>query len=91
MFRTIVYLELSFVYTMRKQDNMFLFNMNTKLFQQEFLKTLLFSHYSQFSSVQSLSRVQLCDHMNRSTTGLPVHHLLPEFTQTHVHRVDDAI
>ena len=38
----------------------------------------------QFSSVQSLS-------MNRSTPGLPVHHQLPEFTQTHVHRVSDAI
>ena len=29
--------------------------------------------------------------MNRSTPGLPVHHRLPEFTQTHVHRVSDAI
>ena len=45
----------------------------------------------QFSSVQSLSRVRLCDPMNRSTPGLPVHHQLPEFTQTHVHRVSDAI
>ena len=43
----------------------------------------------QFSSVQSLSRVQLCDPMNRR--GLPVHHHLPEFTQIHVHRVSDAI
>ena len=33
----------------------------------------------------------LCDPMNRSTPGLPVHHLLPEFTETHVHRVSDAI
>ena len=33
----------------------------------------------------------LCDLMNRSTPGLPVHHQLPEFTQTHVHRVSDAI
>ena len=39
----------------------------------------------QFSSFQSLSRVQLCDLMDCSTSGLPVHHLLPEFTQTHVH------
>ena len=45
----------------------------------------------QFSSVQSLSHVQLCDAMNCSTPGLPVHHQLPEFTQTHVHRVGDAI
>ena len=45
----------------------------------------------QFSSVQSLSRVQLCNPMNRSTPGLSVHHQIPEFTQTHVHRVSDAI
>ena len=38
----------------------------------------------QFSSVQSLSRVQLF-------AGFPVHHQLPELTQTHVHRVGDAI
>ena len=43
------------------------------------------------SSVQSLSRVRLCDPMNCSMAGLPVHHQLPEFTQTHVHRVNDAI
>ena len=46
---------------------------------------------SQFSSVQSLSHVRLCDPMNRSVPGLAVHHQLPEFTQTHVHRVSDAI
>ena len=47
----------------------------------------------QFSSVPfSCSVVStLCDPMNRSTPGLPVHHQLPEFTQTHVHRVGDAI
>ena len=33
----------------------------------------------------------LCDPMNRSTPGLPVHQQLPEFTQTHVHRASDAI
>ena len=33
----------------------------------------------------------LCDPMNRSTPDLPVHHQLPEFTQTQVHRVSDAI
>ena len=37
------------------------------------------------SSVQSLSRSQLRDPMGCSTPGLPVHHQLPEFTQTHVH------
>ena len=44
----------------------------------------------QFSSVDQLCPT-LCDPMNRSTPGLPVHHQLPEFTQTHVHRVGDAI
>jgi len=44
-----------------------------------------------FSLVQSLSRVRLCDPMNRSTPGFPIHHHLPEFTETHVHRVGDAI
>ena len=50
---------------------------------------------SRFSSVQFSSVAQscstLCDPMNRSTLGLPVHHQLPEFTQTHVHQVCDAI
>ena len=44
----------------------------------------------QFSSVTQ-SCLTLCDPMNRSTPGLPVHHQLQEFTQTHVHRVSDAI
>ena len=44
----------------------------------------------QFSSVVQLCPT-LCDPMNRSTPGLPVHHQLPEFTQTHVHWVGDAI
>ena len=43
----------------------------------------------QFSSVQS--RPTLCNPMNRSTPDLPVHHQLPEFTQTCVHRVSDDI
>ena len=44
----------------------------------------------QFSSVAH-SCLTLCNPMNHSTPGLPVHHQLPEFTQTHVHRVGDAI
>ena len=48
-----------------------------------------------FCPVQFGSVVQSCptlwDNMNRSTPGLPVHHQLPEFTQTHVHQVGDAI
>ena len=49
----------------------------------------------QFSSVQFSSVAHwcptLCDPMNRSMPGLPVHHQLPEFALTHVHRVSDAI
>ena len=45
-------------------------------------ETVQFSH-----SVVS----DLCDPMNRSTPGLPVHHKHPKFTQTHAHRVGDAI
>ena len=44
----------------------------------------------QFSSVAQ-SFLTLCDPMNCSTPGLPVHHQFPEFTQTHAHRVGDAI
>ena len=44
----------------------------------------------QFSSVAQ-SCLTLCDLMNHSSPGLPVHHQLPELTQTHVHRVGDAI
>ena len=44
----------------------------------------------QFSSVTQLCPT-LCNPMNRSTPGLPVHHQLPEFTQTFVHQVSDAI
>ena len=55
------------------------------------LQTLRFHFYvPQFSSVTQLC-LTLCDPMNHSTPGLPVHHQLPEFTQTHVHRVGDAI
>ena len=43
------------------------------------------------SSFQSLSRVRLCKPMNCSTPGLPVHQQLPDFTQTHVHRISDAM
>ena len=52
-------------------------------------------HYTKRTSVQLSSITQscatLCNPMNRNTPGLPVHHQLPEITQTHVHRVSDAI
>ena len=54
-----------------------------------------FNPHSPWSSVQFSSVTQscptLCSSMNRSMPGLPVHHQLPEFIQTHVHQVSDAI
>ena len=55
----------------------------------------LCSYLGMLSSVHFSSVTQscqtLCDPMNHSTPGLPVHHQLPEFTQTHAYRVGDAI
>ena len=59
--------------------------MNTSRIQNH-----LYFFIIQFSSVTQ-SCPTLCDPMNRSTPGLPVHHQLLEFTQIHVHRVSDAI
>ena len=55
----------------------------------------LFQHHSSKASIQFSSVAQscltLCDPMNHSTPGHPVHHRLLDFTQTQVHRVGDAI
>jgi len=60
-----------------------------------YLQTFVIPHLVAFSSVKFSSVAQscptLCNPMNHSAPGLPVHHQLPEFTQTHVHRVSDAI
>ena len=51
------------------------------------------SDMTERTSVSSVTQLcpTLCEPMNRSTPGLPVHHQFPEFTQTHIHRVSDAI
>ena len=49
-----------------------------------------FLKFVKYISVQSLSHVQLCDPMDGSTPGLPVHHQRPELAQSHVHQVSDA-
>ena len=63
-----------------------------KLCPQEIRK---YNNFNIFVSVQFSSVAQpcptLCDPMNHSMPGLPVHHQLPEFTQIHSHRVSDAI
>ena len=77
----------------------FFSNYTQKASQWFILKKKTNSSYIQdicfFSSVHFSSVAQscptLCDHMNRSTPGIPVLHHLLEFTQTHVHQVSDAI
>ena len=71
----------------------FLF-LSTSLAEQKFFNFLSTYQYFLISvqfSLVTQSWPTLCDPMNCSTPGLPVHHQLPEFTQTHVHRVGDAI
>ena len=67
---------------------------SVRMDKEDFIRVGGFSQNTSFSSVQ-FSSVQfssvtqpcptLCDPVNRSTPGLLVHHLLPEFTQTHIH------
>ena len=61
---------------------------NMDVFKQEMTRRN--TDFFQFSSVTQSCPI-LCDPMNHSTPGLPVHHQLPEFTQTYIHRVGDAI
>ena len=60
-----------------------------------FTKGQFTKHTFKISYLHSVQLTQscptLCNPMNRSTPGLPVHHQFPEFTQTHVHQVSDAI
>src|SRR5574337_887708 len=65
-------------------------NKSIMFFFRKRLSSSTFSEGFQFSSVGQ-SCPTLGDPMNRSTPGLPVHHQLPEFTETHVHQVSDAI
>ena len=67
----------------------------SRTFSLSIVKALSFTSCIVIKSDQIRSVAQscptLCYPMNRSTPGLPVHHQLPKFTQTHVHRVSDAI
>ena len=66
-----------------------------RVFCSELALHIRWPKYWSFSSIQFTSVTQscltLCDPMNCSMPGLPVHHQLPEFSQTHVHPVGDAI
>ena len=60
-------------------SHIFVWSLNSSNFASAYIMSVQFSH------------VRLFDPMNHSSPGLPVYHQLPEFTQTHVHRVGDAI
>ena len=60
-------------------------------FWKECVKLLVCLLLHGLSAVQLLSHVRLCDPVNHSMPGLPVHHQLAESTQTHVHWVGDAV
>ena len=83
-------LDMDCMYTTREVPGMLsYFTLNSR-FQDIFHWVCALSLSVQFSSVAQ-SYPTLCNPMNRRTPGLPVHHQLPEFTQTHVRRVSDAI
>ena len=75
----------------RKNHNCWVYGINSN----DYILNAMSMPYGLPSSVQFHSVAQSCptlfDPMNRSTPGLPVHHQLPEFTQTHIHQVNDAI
>ena len=74
-----------------RPQRLFLPSLNVCIINSSIMHIYFFESLSvQFSSVTQ-SCPTLCDPMNCSMPGLPVHHQLPEFTQTHVHRVSDAI
>ena len=66
-----------------------------RFFQARVLEwvAIAFSEFITSDQIRSVAQLcpTLCDPMNRSMPGLPVHHQLPEVTQTHIHRVSDAI
>ena len=70
-------------------ENIFTIHTTVKGYYQEHKKNFFISSV-QFSSVAE-SCLTLCDPMDCSMPGFPVHHQLPQFTQTHVHQVGDAI
>ena len=67
-----------------------IFNFGPKMEHSDSLRCFVYLSSVEFISVAQ-SCPTLCNPMNRSTPGLPVHHQLPEITQTHVYRVSDSI
>ena len=97
-FLFLVYKRLSLLYTdswniIRTDTNVFsslYYNLQHNNYLNQKHVLFWYMHSVQFSSVTQLC-LTLCKPMKCSTPGLTIHHQLPEFTQIHVHRVDDAI
>ena len=105
-FRSLIHFELIFVCGIRKCSNLILLHVAVQFSQHHLLKRPSFLHCIflpslskircpmvcgfQFSSVTQLC-LTLCDPIDCNMPGFPVHHQLPEFTQTHFHWVDDTI
>ena len=100
-FRSLIHFEFIFVYGVRMCSRFILLQVVDQFSQNHFLKRLSFLHCIFLPPLSTIrcpsvcsvaqSCPTLCDPMNCSTPSLPVHHQLPEFTQTHAHRVSDAI
>ena len=94
--RFIMYIKILKVLLSLEIKKKILLNFVLSSIYQTFWIQTTFLHYTwvlletQFSSVTQLC-LTLCDPMDCSMPGLPVHHQLPELTQTHIHRVSDAI
>ena len=71
----------------------YIYNYKTEGKEETWRGALIMFQVSLSVQLSSVTRLcpTLCDPMNRNMPGLPVHHQLPEFTQTHVHWVSDAI
>ena len=86
-----VLLLLRFIYSIMEKTNLQVQSSFILLFLLLLLVYLIISYVSDQIRSVAQSCPTLCDPMNRSMPGLPVHHQHPEFTETHVHRVRDAI
>ena len=74
-------------------SNLVFLCMSGSIYEVQVLHNFLLKKYSWYTVLcqfSSIAQVCPCDPVDCSTSGLPVHHQLPEFTQTHVHWVGDA-
>ena len=85
--------ELNWIQSKKNGQRIWTDTSSRKIYERKYAQEKIVNIISHSDQIRSVA--QLCstlrDPMNGSTPGLPVHHQLPEFTETHVHRVSDAI